>query len=424
MQRFTSLVALTFALCTALPAHAADLPTAKPEEVGLSSARLARITETLKADVERGRIPGAVVVIARRGRIAYAETVGFRDKAAGAPMAADAIFRIASMTKPMVSVAAMMLYEDGRLFVSDPVSKYIPALGKMQVGVERLDPMTGKSVLTLVPTEREMTIQDLLRHTSGLTYGNRGTTTIHQAYAPSSSTSARQVTSDEFIERLSKAPLLFHPGTRWEYGFSTDVLGRVVEVVSGKPLGQFLAERVFTPLKMTDTGFVVPAGKHARIAQAFATDPDTGKTVSIPDVTVPPKFECGGGCAVSTAADYVRFAQMLLNRGSLDGARLLGRKTVEYMTADHLGPTVTGAGDYLPGPGYGFGLGFAVRRETGQASVTGSAGEYNWGGAYGTAFWIDPKEQLVVVSMTQAPGAIRVHYRQLLKSFVLQAIED
>jgi CubicO group peptidase (beta-lactamase class C family) len=308
--------------------------------------------------------------------------------------------------------------------VSDPVSKYIPAFGKMQVGVERLDPMTGKSVLTLVPAEREMTIQDLLRHTSGLTYGNRGTTAIHQAYPPSSSTSARQMTSAEFIERLSKAPLLFHPGTRWEYGFSTDVLARVVEVVSGKPLGQFLAERVFTPLKMTDTGFVVPAGQHARIAQAFATDPDTGKPVSIPDVTAPPKFECGGGCAVSTAADYVRFAQMLLNRGSLDGARLLGRKTVEYMTADHLGPAVTGAGDYLPGPGYGFGLGFAVRREAGKASLTGTTGDYNWGGAYGTAFWIDPKEQLVVVSMTQAPGAIRVHYRQLLKSFVLQAIDD
>jgi len=286
MRHFTSVAGFIVALCTALPALAADLPTAKPEEVGLSSARLARITETLKADVERGRIPGAVVVIARRGRIAYAEAVGFRDKAAGVAMPIDAIFRIASMTKPMASVAAMMLYEDGRLFVNDPVSKYIPAFGKMQVGVERLDPMTGKSVLALVPAEREMTIQDLLRHTSGLTYGNRGTTMIHQAYPPSSSTSARQ------------------------------------------------------------------------------------------------------------------------------------------MTSDHLGPTVTGAGDYLPGPGYGFGLGFAVRRETGQANLTGSAGDYNWGGAYGTAFWIDPKEQLVVVSMTQAPGAIRVHYRQLLKTFVLQAIAD
>ena len=423
MRRFAVLLVLTVALCTAPSARAAELPSAKPEEVGLSSARLARITETLKADVERGRIPGAVVVIARRGKIAYAEAVGFRDKPAGAPMPLDAIFRIASMTKPMVSVAAMMLYEDGRLFVSDPVSKYIPAIGAMQVGGERIDPMTGKAVLALTPAEREMTIQDLLRHTSGLTYGNRGTTAIHKLYPASSSAASRQVTSAEFIDRLAKAPLLFHPGTRWEYGFSSDVLGRVVEVVSGKPLGQFLDERLWQPLKMVDTGFVVPGPKQGRLAQAFATDPDTGKPVTVPDVTVPAKFECGGGCAVATAADYVRFAQMLLNRGSLDGARILGRKTVEYMTTDHLG-TIPGAGDYSPGPGYGFGLGFAVRRETGLASLTGTAGDYNWGGAYGTAFWIDPKEQLVVVSMTQAPGAIRVHYRQLLKSFVLQAIDD
>jgi CubicO group peptidase (beta-lactamase class C family) len=423
MPRFVRVLALTVLLCTVTPAAAAELSRARPEEVGLSSARLARITETLTADVERGRIPGAVVVIARRGRVAYAEAVGFRDKTAGAPMSLDAIFRIASMTKPMASVAAMMLYEEGRLFVSDPVSKYIPAIGKMQVGVERIDPMTGKTVLALVPVEREMTVQDLLRHTSGLTSANRGTTTIHKAYPGSATTVSREVTSAEFMDTLSKAPLLFQPGTRWDYGFSTDVLGRVVEVVSGRSLGQFLGERVFQPLKMTDTGFAVPAAKHGRIAHAFATDPDTGKPVTIFDATAPAKFECGGGCAVSTAGDYVRFAQMLLNRGTLDGARILSRKTVEYMTADHLG-TITGAGDYLPGPGYGFGLGFAVRRETGLASLTGTAGDYNWGGAYGTAFWIDPKEQLVVVSMTQAPGPIRVHYRQLLKTFVLQAIED
>jgi len=417
------LLAVLSMLLAALPAAASGLATATPEEVGLSSSRLARITETLKTDVERGRIPGAVVVVARKGRVAYAQAIGFRDKAAGSPMTLDAIFRIASMTKPMVSVAAMMLYEDGRLFVADPVSKYIPALGKMQVGVERVDPMTGKSVLALVPADREMTIQDLLRHTSGLTYGNRGTTLIHQAYLTSSSAASREVTSEEFIARLSKAPLLFSPGTKWEYSFSSDVLGRVVEVVSGQSLGQFLAERLWGPLKMTDTGFFVPPAKQGRLAQAFATDPDTGKPVTIPDVRIPPKFECGGGCAVATAADYVRFAQMMLNRGSLDGARVLGRKTVEYMTSDHLG-SITGAGDYLPGPGYGFGLGFAVRRETGLASLTGTEGDYNWGGAYGTAFWVDPREQLVVVAMTQAPGAIRTHYRQLLKTFVLQAITD
>jgi len=423
MRPLPLLFVLLSAVLAAVAASAADLPTATPEEVGLSSSRLARITETLRADVEAGRIPGAVVIVARKGRIAYAEAVGFRDKAAGSRMTMDSIFRIASMTKPMVSVATMMLYEDGRLFVSDPISKYIPALGKMQVGVERIDPMTGKSVLALVPADREMTIQDLLRHTSGLTYGNRGTTLIHQAYPTSSSAASREITSEEFITRLGKAPLLFQPGTKWEYSFSSDVLGRVVEVVSGKSLGVFLAERIFQPLAMSDTAFWVPAAKRERLAQPLATDPDTGKPVSVPDVTVAPKFECGGGCAVATAGDYVRFAQMMLNRGSLDGTRLLGRKTVEYMTSDHLG-TITGAGDYLPGPGYGFGLGFAVRRETGLANLTGTSGDYNWGGAYGTAFWVDPKEQLVVVSMTQAPGAIRVHYRQLLKSFVLQAITD
>jgi len=423
MRPLPLLFVLLSAVLVAVAASAADLPTATPEEVGLSSSRLARITETLRADVEAGRIPGAVVIVARKGRIAYAEAVGFRDKAAGSRMTMDSIFRIASMTKPMVSVAAMMLYEDGRLFVSDPISKYIPALGKMQVGVERIDPMTGKSVLALVPADREMTIQDLLRHTSGLTYGNRGTTLIHQAYPTSSSAASREITSEEFIARLGKAPLLFQPGTKWEYSFSSDVLGRVVEVVSGKSLGVFLAERIFQPLAMSDTAFWVPAAKRERLAQPLATDPDTGKPVSVPDVTVAPKFECGGGCAVATASDYVRFAQMMLNRGSLDGTRLLGRKTVEYMTSDHLG-TITGAGDYLPGPGYGFGLGFAVRRETGLANLTGTSGDYNWGGAYGTAFWVDPKEQLVVVSMTQAPGAIRVHYRQLLKSFVLQAMTD
>ena len=301
MRPLPLLFVLLSAVLAAGAANAADLPTATPEEVGLSSSRLARITETLKADVEAGRIPGAVVIVARKGRIAYAEAVGFRDKAAGSRMTMDSIFRIASMTKPMVSVAAMMLYEDGRLFVSDPISKYIPALGKMQVGVERIDPMTGKSVLALGPADREMTIQDLLRHTSGLTYGNRGTTLIHQAYPTSSSAASREITSEEFIARLGKAPLLFQPGTKWEYSFSSDVLGRVVEVVSGKPLGVFLAERIFQPLAMSDTAFWVPAAKRERLAQPLATDPDTGKPVSVPDVTVPAKFECGGGCAVATA---------------------------------------------------------------------------------------------------------------------------
>ena len=405
-------------------ASAADpLPRAKAEDVGLSTEKLDRIGRTLRADVERGRIPGAVVIVARKGRIAYVDAVGFRDKAAGAAMPQDAIFRIASMTKPLVSVATMMLYEEGRLFLSDPVSKYIPELANRQVGVEKLDPATGKSVYYAVPADSEMTIQDLLRHTSGFTYGNRGTTQVHKLYEGGTSGLAREGTAQQFIERLTKLPLLNQPGTKWEYGVSTDVLGRVVEVVAGKPLGQVLAERIFRPLKMTDTGFVVAADRAGRLAQALAIDPDTGKEIKLFDPTVQPKFECGGGCGVSTAGDYVRFTQMLLNRGSLDGARILGRKTVEYMTTDHLGTAIAPGPAYSPGPGYGFGLGFAVRKETGVAPVTGSAGDYNWGGAFGTGFWVDPKEELTVVFMAQAPGPIRVHYRQLLKTLVLQAIE-
>jgi CubicO group peptidase (beta-lactamase class C family) len=415
-----TLVVLSLTLLTATSAGAAGLPTAKPEEVGLSASRLALIERTLRADVERGRIPGAVVLVARKGRVAYVTSVGRRDPAISAPMTPDAIFAIASMTKPMTSVAAMMLSEEGRLLISDPVSKYLPAIGTMQVGIEQTD-ATGKSTVHLVPVEHEMTVQDLLRHTSGLTYANRGSTAVHKRY-PDSAT-VRQAGPDEFIERLAKAPLRFQPGTKWEYSHATDVLGRVVEVVSGTTLGAFLDERVWKPLKMTDTAFSVPTDKQGRLARPFARDPDTGKVPDIRDVTVPPKFECGGGCAVSTVNDYSRFAQMLLNQGSLDGARILGRKTVEYMTADHLGPAVRRGGDYIPGDGYGFGLGFAVRHDAGVANTNGSAGDYNWGGAYGTYFWVDPKEQLVVVSMTQAPGPSRVHYRQLLKSLVLQAID-
>ena len=404
-------------------AAADPLPRAKADDVGLSSERLDRIGQILRADVERGRIPGAVVIVARKGRIAYFDAVGFRDKSSGAPMPPDAIFRIASMTKPLVSVAAMMLYEEGRLFLTDPVSKYIPELGNRQVGVEKLDPATGKTVFYTVPAASEITIQDLLRHTSGFTYGNRGTTHVHKLYEGATSGLSRDLTPQEFIERLAKLPLLNQPGTAWEYGFSTDVLGRVVEVVSGKPLGQVLAERILRPLKMTDTGFVVTADRQARVAQALATDADTGKAITLFDPTKPPKFECGGGCGISTAGDYARFMQMLLNRGTLDGAHILGRKTAEFMTSDHLGTRIAPGPAYSPGPGYGFGLGFAVRKDTGVAPMIGSAGDYNWGGAFGTGFWVDPKEELAVVFMAQAPGPIRVHYRQLLKSLVLQALE-
>ena len=409
MTRLPIVLTLLLSLLAAGPAGAADLPRAKPEQVGLSPERLERIGQVLRADVERGRIPGAVVVVARKGRIAYVLAVGFRDKAAGTPMTPDAIFRIASMTKPIVTVAALSLFEEGRLSLSDPVSKYIPALKNQTVGLER------------APAEREMTIQDLMRHTSGLTYGNRGTTEIYKMYPQSSNASSLTLTMEEFVEQLSKAPLLYQPGTRWEYSLSTDVLGRVVEIVAGKPLGEVLAERVYRPLKMTDTTFLVPADKRARIAQPLATHPDTGAEYQLADPMVRRKFDCGGGCAVSTAGDYTRFAQMLLNRGVLDGARVLAPKTVELMTADHLGPIARGP-NYFAGPGYTWGLGLAVREAKGISPMAGSAGDYFWPGAFATYWWADPKEEMVVVSMMQSP--LGRHYQQLVRALVLQAIAE
>jgi len=420
MTRLAIVLSLILSLVATPLASANGLPTAKPEQVGLSSERLDRIGQALRADVERGRIAGAVVVVARKGRVAYSQAVGFRDIAAGAPMTPEAIFRLASMTKPIVTVAALSLVEEGRLLISDPVSKYFSPFAKLQVGVERTD-ATGKPVLYTVPLDREMTIQDLMRHTSGLTYGNRGTTQVHKLYPESSNVASQTLTGDELIDRLSKIPLLHQPGTTWEYGLSVDVLGRVVEVVTGKPLAQVLEERIYRPLKMTDTSFLLPAEKSARLAQPLPTHPDTRKAYTVPDPTVPRKFDCGGGCAVGTAADYVRFAQMLLNRGALDSARVLAPRTVDYMTSDHLGSISRGAA-YGAGPGYTWGLGVAVRLEKGISWIPGSAGDYYWPGAFATYWWADPKEEMVVVSMMQSP--LGRHYQQLLRALVFQAIAE
>ena len=410
MTRRSLALAVLLTLVATGAAAASGLPTVRPEEVGLSTERLDRITQALKADVERGRIPGAVVVVARKGRVAYLQAVGFRDKAAGAAMTADAIFRIASMTKPIVTVAALSLYEEARLFLSDPVAKHLPAFGALRVGANR------------VPADRPMTIQDLMRHTSGLTYGNRGTTEVHKLFPMSSNAASLEFTGDEFIERLGTIPLLHQPGTTWEYGLSTDVLGRVVEVVAGKPLGQVLEERIYRPLKMADTSFLVPANKRGRIAQPLPTHPETGAEYKLIDPGVPRKFDCGGGCAVSTASDYLRFAQMLLNRGQLDGARVLAARTVDFMTADHLGSAIARGPAYGAGPGYTWGLGVAVRQEKGIAASAGSAGDFYWPGAFATYWWADPKEELVVVSMLQSP--LGRHYQNLLRALVSQAITD
>lgn len=396
-----------------------SLPTAAPAQVGLSAERLDRLSKVLEAEVARGRVPGAVALISRNSRVAYFETFGQRRPAPGAaapgePMTKDSIFRIYSMTKPIVSVAAMMLWEEGRFLLDDPVGKYLPELAGVKVA-----PPGGGS-LEQVPAARKITIQDLFRHTSGLTYEFRGNSPVHKMYMEAKIYSRHQ-TNAEQTATLGRMPLIHQPGTRWEYSRSTDVLGRLIEVLSGQTLGAFLQDRIFAPLAMVDTAFHVPQEKHSRLAEAFAKDPESGATVQLLEVRSAPKFESGGGGLVSTATDYARFLQMMLNRGTLDGTRLLSRKTVELMTADHLG-NITGAADLLV-PGYGFGLGFAVRLHPGIATMPGSVGQYFWGGLAGTTFWVDPAENLFALLLIQAPGQ-REYYRMLFRDMVYSAFAD
>jgi CubicO group peptidase (beta-lactamase class C family) len=386
-------------------------PAERPEEIGLSTARLARIGALFDGRVADGHIPGAVMLVARHGRIGWHHACGRRDPAADDAMRTDAVFRIYSMTKPLVSVGVMMLMEEGKLLLGDPVASVLPDLAGVSVAAAH-----GGTE----PVARPITVQDLLRHTSGLTYEFRGTGPVQQAYMDAKVFRRSQTNADQ-VAMLGRLPLLHQPGTRWEYSRSTDVLGRLIEVVSGQTLGVFLAERVTGPLGMADTGFHVPQRDHGRLAGAFARDPESGAEVSLLEVREAPSFESGGGGMVSTASDYARFLQMLLEGGKLGDVRLLSRKTVELMTADHLGP-ITGAPDLLP-PGFGFGLGFAVRRDRGIASTPGSVGLYYWSGMAGTTFWVDPAEDLTAVLMMQAPGQ-REHYRALFRDMVYAAIVD
>jgi CubicO group peptidase (beta-lactamase class C family) len=390
------------------------LPTAKPEHVGLSAARLDRLSDALRRQIDRAHIPGAVALIARNDRVAYFESFGARDPIAGDAMQKDALFRIYSMTKPIVSVAAMMLWEEGRFLLNQPVGAYLPEFATMDVAVIR------DGTLTREPARNPMTIQDLLRHTSGLTYEFRGSGPVHKAYMDAKIYRRGQTNADQ-ASMLAGLPLLHEPGTVWEYSRSTDVLGRLVEVIAGQSLGDFLQERILGPLGMNDSAFHVPAEHHGRLAQGFAKDADTGADVMLLDVRQKPVFESGGGGMVASTLDYARFLQMMLNNGTLNGNRLLGRKTIELMTADHLGH-IKGSPDLLS-PGYGFGLGFAVRTAAGLAPIPGSVGQYYWGGAAGTTFWVDPKERLYAVLMIQAPGP-REFYRVLFRDLVYAAIDD
>ena len=416
---------LILALSGAAFTWAAGLPSASPEDLGFSSKRLARIAPVIQGEIDKGQYPGAVMLVARKGKVVYFESVGQLDPASGKPMPKDAIFRLYSMTKAYTSVAAMMLMEEGKLRLTDPVSKYLPALAKLEVSVAATDPYTGATKYVNVPLDREINIQDLLRHTSGIVYGQYTShPKVKELYAKES-LDWKDVTPAEQIERLAKVPLAHQPGTTFEYSLSTDVLGRVVEVISGMALGQFLQERLFAPLGMTDSAFIVPPEKRERLAQPFAVDRATDKPINLLDVTVAQKNDAGGAGSVGTTLDYARFLQMLINGGQLDGVRLLSPSTVAYMSADHLGPNIKFSGATTLPAGTGVGLGVAVRKETGLFEVTGSKGEYFWGGAAGTGFYVDPQEGIICVWMTQGqPGIARRLDRYLFKQMVYQAITN
>ena len=400
------------------PQPAAASATSAPALQGFSSERLARVTTVMRERVAAGRMPGGVLLIARDGEVVLEEAIGVLDPKTSAPMSKDAIFRIYSMTKPIVSAAVMMLVEEGKVQLTDPASKYFPELKSLQVGVEKAGP-DGTAVLELVPAQREMTVHDLLRHMSGLTYGIFGKSLVKDAYLKAK-VDDRNVTSDELIKRLATVPLHYQPGSTWEYSRSTDVLGVLVERVSGQSLDVFLEQRILGPLKMKDSGFwVEDSSQHGRIAQPFDADPDTKQPIELLEVRKKPSFFSGGGGMVSTARDYLRFAQAMLNGGALDSARILAPHTVRLMASDHTagirGP------NYAPGPGYGFGLGFAVRVAEGEAVTAGSIGDHSWGGFAGTTFWIDPRERLVALWLMQAPGA-RSETRTLFRTLVYSAL--
>jgi len=380
-------------ICLTTVAQAQGLPRATPADVGMSAQRLARINPLMQGYVDEGKLAGVLTMVARHGRIVHLESFGKMDIAKDKTLTEDSIFRIYSMSKPITSVAVMMLYEEGRFRLDAPVAKFIPEFKALKVFKGKTD-----DGMELDELEDPMTIRHLLTHTSGLTYG-WGKGPVDKLYqeaeifAPGS-------TLKQMVEKLACIPLVHQPGTKWEYSVSVDVLGYLVEVVSGMPFGQFLAERLFQPLSMVDTGFSVPEDTRGRFAELYRPQEEGDGIDVVEDVPLGEGSYCffpsGGGGLVSTAADYMRFCQMLLNGGELEGVRILGRKTVDLIRANHLPDEV----DYGDGA-RGFGLGFAVVLDMAKTGELASAGTYSWGGAAATTFWIDPQEKLIGVLMTQ-----------------------
>src|SRR6266851_5748523 len=424
MPRFLTRSMVAVCMLTACAA-AAELPAAKPESVGLSSERLERIATAVQRSIDDKRIAGAVTLVSRRGQIAWLKAQGMMDREAGKPMRSDTIFRICSMSKALTSLAVMMLYEEGRFQLEDPVSKYIPEFKNPKVLVK---PASG--VPYTIPATKEITILNLLTHTSGLTYNwNPDLGPMYKEAGVAHGLLPYDGTIQDNVKRLAGLPLLFNPGERFEYSLGVDVLGYLVEVVSGKTFDEFLRTRVFAPLGMNDTYFYVPEDKLNRLATVYTYYPDKGLS-RFPDAPIaegnfvysadypyrgPKKLYSGGGGLSSTAADYARFCQMMLDGGKSGGTRLVSRKTVELMTQDHLGKI---------GPDQGFGLGFGVDGVKSPLSELGSPGQYNWGGFFYTAFVIDPKEQMITIFMAQLHPTGDLNLDSLFHALAVQAIVD
>ncbi len=406
----------------AQPLFAQGLAKAAPESVGMSSEKLERVTEALQGYVDDGRMAGAVAIVARRGKIAYLEAVGQRDKESSSPMATDAIFRIASQTKALVSVGVMMLQEDGKLLITDPVGKYLPAFMETTVAQPN-----GRGGYDVVAASRPITIRDLLTHTAGISYGSgpagekwddAGITGWYFAN--------RDETAGAVMTRLARLPLDAHPGERWIYGYNTDILGAMIEQVSGQTLGAFLNERLLGPLGLDDTHFFLPQSKVDRLATVYSST-DNGGIERAPDpghmvgqgayVNGPRKSFSGGAGLLSTATDYATFLQMMLNGGELDGTRVLSRTTVNSMIVSH-------TGDLTFRPGQGFGLGFSVVQDPAALGLPASMGEFGWGGAYHSTYWVDPVEEMVVVYLTQLIPARNIDDHGKLRALIHQAIID
>lgn len=398
------------------------MDTIAPEKVGFSTERLGRVHPVMQAYVDQKKLPGVITLVSRRGKVVHFERFGLMDVESNKPMQADTIFRIYSMTKPITSVAMMMLYEEGRFQLDDPISKFIPAFADVKVFGKTND---GK--IKLSDLEREITIHDLMTHTSGLTYAYLEASPVAAMYQEVGLLN-KDRTLQEMVQELVKLPLVNQPGTVWEYSVSTDVLGHLVELIANMPFDAFLEQRVFAPLHMVDTGFYVPREKIDRFAALYGPADNGRLELTDPPATgeysKPPSLFSGGGGLVSTTADYVQFAQMVLNGGELDGTRLLGRKTIEFMTTNHIPDQLLPFLNARVDHGFGYGLGFGVIMNIAKSHVLGSSNSCGWAGAASTHFWIDPKEELLGVIMTQFSSSFHYPISQQFRVLIYQALVD